>query len=499
MNTNKQTVVTAAFPFIPAELCIAHIASTYLPADIFHRFECLRGVNSILVSATDVHGLLAKKELSQAQMSSQELMQSWHRRYINEFSMLGIEFSHYGRTDAKALKELVYQSLHTLKEKGLITQREAFDYMCSDCGEMLPRRYRLAVKEMAATGKEKIAYDDLDNDNLQCRFCGSRNVTKSSKPHWFLDLQKGLPAIQENIDKQKNNQVSTQLKAAISDGLADWNISRDNYMGTKLPFSDEQSLYLWYESLIGYLYLAECENKYSNFEFKHFIGKNIIYYHGVVWPYLLHCGAERNDSEIQISARGFLDMEKTDSTLIDIQSITSNYDRDYIRFYLAYRTPDSLSDYYFNQEDFSNTINQIFCNQFGSFFRRCISILKKNQVEQVLPTELTNTPWETHWPLIENALSQMLVRSALLHIQSYIKACGTVIEDMSIYRTPTKASLGLLSDLFIKALFLLTPICPTRVQDFNIINGLDLSRLRSHEDCVGLPLRNSMARWEKID
>ncbi|WP_076585092.1 class I tRNA ligase family protein [Vibrio ostreicida] len=496
---NKQTVVTAAFPFIPAELCIAHFASTYLPADIIHRFECLKGGNSIFVSATDVHGLWAQKELSQGQTTRDELMQSWHHRYLNEFQMLGIEFTHYGRTDAKALQQLVYQSLNKLKADGAITQREADDYMCGDCGEVLPRRYRLAVKETSATGKEKIAYDELSDGNLQCRFCESENVIKDSKLHWFLDLQQGLATILDSIEQQKNLQVSTQLKSVVAEGLADWNISRDNYMGTKLPFSDEQSLYLWYESLIGYLYLAECEGSNKSFTFKHFIGKNIIYYHGVVWPYLLHHGSDRKDCELQISARGFLDMEKTDDALVNIETLTSQYDKDYLRFYLAYRTPDSLSDYYFTKQDFTNTINQIFCNQFGSFFRRCISIFQKNHLDRVLPNELANTPWDNHWPQIEIALSQMQVRSVLLHIQSYIKACGSVIEDLAIYRTPTMESLGLLGELFIKALFLLAPICPTRVQDFNIIAELDLSRLRPHDDCVGLLLNKTTARWEKID
>lgn len=292
-------VITAAFPFIPAELSLAHFASTYLPADIFYKFMKLQDYDCIFLSATDVHGTWIKKKLLAAESDYSALVSHWDNIYRSNFQSMRIDFSHYHITSDKILEKLVHDSLWSLRNNNHIYQDETTVFQCEMCFELLPKRFRNIGGRTTKTGKIEL---DFNDKQTQCSFCGSNDIAEKISQHWFLDLSKHEETIRKVISNFKSPAVKNYLLSTVNKGLQPWNFTRDNYLGIKVPFSEDKFVYLWFDSLLGYLIEIEKSNLLHNIDemtFYHFCGKNIVYYHGIIWPVLLSKGVGKLPKNIQ--------------------------------------------------------------------------------------------------------------------------------------------------------------------------------------------------------
>ncbi|WP_196219480.1 class I tRNA ligase family protein [Microcystis aeruginosa] len=491
-------ITTAAFPFIPAELNLGHMASTYIPADVFNRFMNMVGQPSLLISATDVHGAWVKKELAKIEQPHSDLLNEWHERYQRNFEAMSIQFNNYGRTDSQRLYHLVQQSLIKLKEKGYIYEKKTTNYSCNNCMELLPKRFRVTSSEYSKTGKMKVKSVAQEKLEMRCAFCGSQDISSQASQHWVFDLSQGTSLIAQFAEQQRNVPISNYLKAVIREGLVEWDFTRENYLGIPIPFGKgNQFVYLWYESLLGYISLLPEGIELENVSFRHFLGKNILYYHGIVWPLVLSEGLAVSPQDLQISARGFLNLQDSDPELTSIEMAEKLYGSDYVRFYLAYRTPDLVDDYTFTADDFKKVINNVLCNRLGSFFRRCELILQKNGIERVPETNLSNSTFDVALLSVHQAIEQMKIRQGLLEVQNYVKQCGQIIEQLKIYSQPTSMSLGLLARMMAGGLFLLAPYIPNLVETFNIFNGLSWRSVRELDTLGGCSLTYKNRTWKK--
>ena len=345
-------MVTAAFPFVPANLNIAHFASTYVPADIYTRaLNCL-GEKAVLVSATDYHSIYASSNGKEIDI---ERCNCFHARYMEMFKTLGIQFDQYMTTEDPDHKSNVIRAYQTLRAKGLVYTEASTDYVCIGCACHLPKR--------------------LLGDDERCPFCRSKDISMVSVDHERLRLNNQLNFLKDYVAQVNQPEVGRILFSSLEKGIKDWEFTRVNHLGVSVPGSEGKSFYIWFDSLIGYDSLAK---RSGNIERTvHFIGKNIIYYHGIVWPFLYQQACNRN-YKAQISARGFLLLEQTSQEMLDVKQLAQQFHPDMIRFYLCFKTQDNTKDYYFTFADFRRVVGFYCCKLLGGFFFRAWSVLRRS-------------------------------------------------------------------------------------------------------------------------
>lgn len=368
-------LVTAAFPFVPAELNIAHFASTYVPADIEARLLRTLGKDARLVCATDYHSIYAS---SDGMHTNPDLCQRWHEEYLRLFSLMDIGFDEYITTDDATHREHVAHAFERLTQRGLAYRAQDEDLVCPSCGCHLPQRLAESKGERA------------------CPYCPGTQLDLVEEPHYFLKLQGTEEALRTFAQALGQKDVRNLVESYARTPLHDWNFTRHNALGVPAPGEEEQSFYIWFDSLVGYYSLAcACEKEEMGADTSplppaqehapkldraiHFIGKNIVYYHSVVWHVLANelWGA---NVPVDISARGFLDFAKTDDILVDLDELAALYHPDFIRFYLAFKVKDAMADYAFGEKDLVNVANFYCCKKIGGFFYRAWWLAQKATV-----------------------------------------------------------------------------------------------------------------------
>ncbi len=356
-------LITAAFPFVPAELNIAHFASTYVPADIQNRLMNCFGEESRLVCATDYHSIQASPDGKKMDV---DLCRRYHLEYLQLFEKMGIQFSYYMTTEDPTHKNNVKRVFTELRDQGLIYAAEGEDRYCTACGCFLPRRYQ------QSEGQER------------CYFCHGHQLRSVYKRHYYMKLD--LPAhrrlkFTEGLSQKDVQNMVQQLFNAPAE---DWDITRYNELGVPVPGEEAQSFYIWFDSLVGYYSLAGQAGQRPE-KIVHFIGKNIVYYHSVPWS-VMAADLFEEQTRIDLSARGFLDFSKTDAEMLNLRELTGRYPADFIRFYLAFKVKDSMSDYYFTQKDFENIVSFYCGKRAGGFFYTVWKTLQENPAE-IVPFE----------------------------------------------------------------------------------------------------------------
>lgn len=346
-------LLTAAFPFVPAELNVAHFASTYVPADISRRLLSALGEDVLLVSATDYHSIYASRD---GKSPDAALCERYHRAYLALFQRMGICFDCYFTTEDPAHKERVQDTFLHLQKEGLIVRASAADQVCSGCGCFLPRRF------------------SEENGEQRCRFCGGKCIETREMPHYFLKLSGTEAQLRDFAATLRQRDVRNAVLRYASDGLSDWDITRYNTLGVPVPSDEEQSFYIWFDSLVGYRSLcADCGEPPR--QTVHFIGKNIVYYHSAVWQ-LLARRLFGPETDVQLSARGFLNLQQTDGSLLNLEALTARCSPDVVRFYLAFKVKDNVRDYAFSEQDLRNVADHYCCRQLGGFFYRAWQLLR---------------------------------------------------------------------------------------------------------------------------
>lgn len=349
-------IVTAAFPFVPAELNIAHFSSTYVPADVFCRLLNVFSNSAVLVSATDYHSIFASHDGMNTDI---EMCNLYHQAYINMFEKMNIKFDHYIKTSDEEHTQNVYSVYNKLATIGLIDQNETLDYVCNRCGCHLPKRLF-----------------QTDEGDKKCSFCSSGSIVTQMVSHKFLNLRKAYERGLVDDVYMPQPDVYNMNKQYLAHKLDSWDISRNNNLGISIPNALNQSFYIWFDSLIAYDSLASHFSQ-GNQKIVHFIGKNIVYYHSVVLPVISKNGFS-NKSMHQISARGFLNFDETDKAMISVDLLTSKYSADFVRFFLCFKVKDSMSDYSFREDDFQRVVSFYCCKKLGAFYYKLWDFLKQN-------------------------------------------------------------------------------------------------------------------------
>ncbi|VVB65945.1 Methionine--tRNA ligase [Candidatus Gugararchaeum adminiculabundum] len=398
----RKILVTAALPYANGPLHLGHIRSTYLPADIYTRFQELFGNDVVYICASDEHGTPIVAAAEKAKKKPGEFAKGFHDKDEKEFKQLGFRMDIFHRTSSPENRELTQKFFENAKKAGVIYTKDVEQAYCEKDRRFLPDRFVVGTCPYCKSEKQYSDYCDGCGKalasgeilNPKCLVCGTTPVTKTTK-HYFFKLStlseklagwlKGNPKLQK--------EVVNYVMDWIDKGLNDWDISRDLDWGVPIPREKSLVFYVWFDAPICYVSSTKAwadkhGKKWEDYwkskdaERVHFIGKDIIYHHFLFWPAMLTVAGENFQLPTAIPTRGYLNLEarkfsKSKNWFVSLEDFLKEFPPDYLRYYETAITPYSVVDADFVWKDFQQKINNELVANVGNFVNRTLVLIKK--------------------------------------------------------------------------------------------------------------------------
>ncbi len=384
-DKKRKILVTSALPYANGPLHLGHLVE-YIQTDIWVRFQKMRGHECWYVCADDTHGTPVMLRAQQEGISPEQLIGRMSAEHQRDFAEFGIGFDNYYSTHSDENREFVTEIYKRLSKAGHICKRtikQAYDPVkhmflpdrfikgtCPRCGT--PDQYGDSCENCGAT------YAPTELKNPVSALSGVPPVEKDSE-HFFFKLGDFEAWLREwlhpDITKARHVQpeVANKLTEWFDAGLKDWDISRDApYFGFEIPDAPGKYFYVWLDAPVGYMasfkkLCAKQGLKFEDFwgqdstaELYHFIGKDILYFHTLFWPAMLHGAGYRTPTAV--FAHGFLTvngtkMSKSRGTFITARSYLKHLHPRYLRYYFAAKLNGRVEDIDLNFDDFTARIN----------------------------------------------------------------------------------------------------------------------------------------------
>ena len=398
----KRTLVTTALPYANGPVHIGHLAGVYVPADIYTRYLRLKGEDVIMIGGSDEHGVPITIKARKEGVTPQEIVDRYHGIIKKSFEEFGISFDIYSRTTSEIHRKTASDFFRTLYDKGVFIEKTSEQYYDTEAGQFLADRY---ITGTCPHCKNEHAYGD------QCEACGtSLNATDLINPkstisgsapvlretkHWYLPLDKYEGFLREWIlegHKEWKTNVYGQCKSWLDMGLQPRAVSRDLDWGVPVPVDGAEGkvLYVWFDAPIGYISNTkellpdkwELYWKDSETKLVHFIGKDNIVFHCIVFPTMLKAEGSYILPE-NVPANEFLNLEGDKiSTSRNWAVWLHEYLRDFpgkqdvLRYVLTANAPET-KDNDFTWRDFQARNNNELVAIFGNFINRSIVLTHK--------------------------------------------------------------------------------------------------------------------------
>ena len=399
----KRTLVTCALPYANGPVHIGHLAGVYVPADIYVRYLRLRGEDVLYVCGSDEHGVPITIKARQQGCTPQDIVDKYHKIISDSFKALGINFDIYGRTSSKIHEKNASQFFRKLYEEGKFVTQESEQYYDPEAKTFLADRY--IVGTCPKCGNEN-AYGD------QCEKCGSTlspeelinphsklsgaEPVKKKTTHWYLPLQDYEPWLREWIlegHKEWRSHVYGQVKSWLDGGLQPRAVTRDLDWGVPVPVEGAEGkvLYVWFDAPIGYisntieLLPNDWEKWWKSPDTKlvHFIGKDNIVFHCIVFPSMLKAYGDGFILPENVPANEFLNLEGDKiSTSRGWAVWAHEYVQDFpgkedvLRYVLTANAPET-KDNDFSWKEFQTRNNSELVAIFGNFVNRAVVLTHK--------------------------------------------------------------------------------------------------------------------------
>ncbi|WP_295801022.1 methionine--tRNA ligase [Mucilaginibacter sp.] len=410
LNKFKRFTVTSALPYANGPLHIGHLAGAYLPADIFVRYLRLQKKDVVYICGSDEHGAAITIKAKKEDTTPQAIIDKYHHQIKTSFEEFGVSFDIYHRTSSPIHHDLSQEFFLNLYEKDEFIEKFSEQYFDEDYQQFLADRYIIGTCPNCSNPN---AYGD------QCENCGtSLNPTDlinpistlSGKPpvlkltkHWFLPLDKYQPWLEQWIETKEDEwkvNVYGQCKSWLKSGLQPRSMTRDLDWGIDVPLEEAKGkkLYVWMDAPIGYisatkqwaidngkdwkLYWKKQENEADEACLLHFIGKDNIVFHCIIFPSILHAHGEYILPQ-NVPANEFLNLEG------DKLSTSRNHavwlheyleefpgKQDELRYVLTSILPET-SDSEFTWKDYQARVNNELADILGNYVNRIMVLMHK--------------------------------------------------------------------------------------------------------------------------
>ena len=438
----KRTLVTSALPYANGPVHIGHLAGVYVPADIYVRYLRLKGEEVLFVGGSDEHGVPITIRAKKEGITSQDVVDRYHSLIKKSFEEFGISFDVYSRTTSKTHHQLASDFFRKLYEKGEFIEKTSEQYYDEEARQFLADRYITGeCPHCHADG----AYGDqcekcgtslspLDLINPKSAISGSKPVLRETK-HWYLPLDKHEGWLREWIlenHKEWRSNVYGQCKSWLDLGLQPRAVSRDLDWGIPVPVEGAEGkvLYVWFDAPIGYISNTKelCDaqpEKFGKWEtwwkdeetrLIHFIGKDNIVFHCIVFPSMLKADGSYILPD-NVPSNEFLNLEGDKISTSRNWAVWLNEyleefpgKQDTLRYVLTANAPET-KDNDFTWRDFQARNNSELVAIYGNFINRAL-VLTQKYFEGVVPQlgELTDYDKETltEFSDVKNKLEQLL-------------------------------------------------------------------------------------------
>lgn len=416
MNYYKRHIITAALPYANGPLHIGHLAGAYLNGDIYARFMRLMGKDIIFICGSDEHGAAITMRAMKENKTPQEIIDIYHNQFQDTFKKIGISFDYYHRTSSTLHHETSQDFFRTLLKNGAFSIQETEQYFDESKNQFLADRY---IQGTCPKCENPAAYGD------QCEKCGSSlsptelinpksmlsgnvPILKSTK-HWFLELDKQVewltPWINDGILDGKEhhdaenwkNHVIGQCNSWLESGLMPRAMTRDLDWGVDVPTELEGSkgkkLYVWMDAPIGYIsstkqWAIENNKDWQSYwcdpesELIHFIGKDNIVFHCLIFPSILKAHGGYN-LPVNVPANQFMNLEgqkisTSRNWAVWVHEFLEDMPgmEDSMRYYLTKSMPEQ-KDSEFTWKGFQEAHNTELVNNLSNFVNRVLVLTQK--------------------------------------------------------------------------------------------------------------------------
>lgn len=403
-QNKRRILVTSALPYANGSLHLGHLLE-HIQTDIWVRYQKSKGHECHYICADDTHGTAIMLKAEEEGKTPEQLIADIHKEHSQDLKDFLICHDHYYTTHSDENRFYSEYIFHKLLEKNLISTKsitQAYDPVkeifladryikgtCPKCGA--ENQYGDNCEVCAAT------YSPSDLINPRSTISGEKPINKTSE-HYFFKLTEFESFLNDWL-KNKNLQLSVKNKLSewLKSGLQEWDISRDApYFGFKIPNTSNKYFYVWLDAPIGYIasFKNYCLKENINFdefwvdntakqnetELYHFIGKDIINFHGLFWPAMLNASGFRLPDAI--FAHGFLTingekMSKSRGTFIKARQYLDFFEPEYIRYFFASKLSNSVEDIDLNMDDFIQKINSDLVGKLINIPSRCANFIYK--------------------------------------------------------------------------------------------------------------------------
>lgn len=398
--TTRKILITSALPYANGPIHLGHLLE-YIQTDIWSRFQKARGHQCYYVCADDAHGTPIMLKAQQLGLTPEQMIAQTAVEHQADFAEFLIGFDNYHSTHSPENQAFASEIYTKLDAGGYIKRRSISQLFDPEKQMFLPDRF---VKgDCPKCGA-------LDQNGDSCDVCGAtysptelknpKSVVSGATPvlkdseHYFFDL----PAFEQMLQDWTRggalqSEMANKLQEWFKDGLQQWDISRDApYFGFEIPGAPGKFFYVWLDAPIGYLasFKNYCDktgidfNQFwqldSDAEVYHFIGKDIIYFHSLFWPAMLHGAGYRKPTNV--FAHGFVTvngakMSKSRGTFIKARTYLEHLNPEYLRYYFASKLTSGIVDLDLNLEDFAQKVNADLVGKVVNIASRCASFISK--------------------------------------------------------------------------------------------------------------------------
>ena len=463
----RRTLVTCALPYANGPVHIGHLAGVYVPADIYVRYLRMRGEDVLFICGSDEHGVPITIKARAEGCSPQDIVDRYHRVIKDSFTGLGINFDIYSRTTSAVHDRTASDFFRKLHDEGKFITKTTEQYYDPEAGTFLADRY--IVGTCPKCGHEG-AYGD------QCEHCGSTlspeelinpvsklsgaTPVKKETTHWYLPLDKYQEWLEQWIldgHREWRGTVYGQCKSWLDGGLQPRAVTRDLDWGVPVPVegADGKVLYVWFDAPIGYISNTkellpdswETWWKDKDTRLVHFIGKDNIVFHCIVFPSMLKAYGDYILPD-NVPSNEFLNLEGDKlstsrgwAVWVDQYEKDFPGDQDVLRYVLTANAPET-KDNDFTWKDFQQRNNSELVAVFGNFVNRAVVLTHKyfggavpeNRKPEAIDTETLSSILPCRKALEDN-LATFHFREALKEAMNIARIGNKYISDMEPWKT----------------------------------------------------------------
>jgi methionyl-tRNA synthetase len=416
MTDWKRYTITAALPYANGPVHIGHLAGCYLPADIYVRYLRARRRDVVFICGSDEHGVPITITARREGVTPQKVVDKYHKIMGDAFAEFGISFSIYSRTSSATHKETAQGFFKKLYDEGKFTEQETEQYYDEEVKQFLADRY---IQGTCPVCGNEHAYGD------QCENCGSslsptdlihpHSMLSGSKPvlkktkNWFLPLDKLQPQIAQYLEQHKDWKINVygQCKSWLEngDGLQPRSMTRDLDWGVPVPVKGAEGkvLYVWFDAPIGYISATKdllpdtWETYWKDKETRliHFIGKDNIVFHCIIFPAMLMDHGEYILAD-NVPANEFLNLEgqklsTSRNWAVWLHEYLEDFKdkQDELRYVLTSIAPET-KDSEFTWKDYQTRVNSELVAIFGNLVNRVL-VLTDKYFDNIVPESKENS------------------------------------------------------------------------------------------------------------